>query len=112
MSSMVPLLSDGQITSIGLLTVGSTILLTSFALFSEPDGPLILLLCVSFAANYAWIQHIDSGWGSENALKMFKASMAVGLLGLVGGVYRRWRYPELIVDSDDEDEDEDGGAER
>ena len=95
--STVPLLSDNNILFIGLATVASTGLLSSFALFSEPDLALLSLLCVCFMANYAWIQHIDSGWGSENALTMFKMSMVVGVVGLFGGVYRRWRYPEVRV---------------
>ena len=88
MSSTVPLLTDNQILGIGLATVGSTVLLTSFAILSTPDIPLLLLLTLCFAANYAWIQHIDSGWGSQNALDMFRCSLVVGIVGLFGGLYR------------------------
>jgi hypothetical protein len=68
---------------------------------------LLLLLSLCAFGNYAWLQHIDSGWGSENALKMFKIAFPLAVVGVVGGVIRRVRDPSCVdPDSDDEDSDE------
>ena len=37
---------------------------------------------------------------------MFQGSFVLGLGGLVAGFFRRWKYPELIIDSDDEEDDD------
>ena len=91
---------------LGIATVGSTCLLSYFAIFSIPDLMLLFLLVVCAAGNYAWIQHIESGWGSQNALTMFHCSFILGIFGLLAGIFRRFRYPDLIVDSDDEEDDD------
>jgi len=92
---MVPLFSSGNIYWLALAQVGCTFLLTSFAYLSTPDYPLLLLLLCCFVGNYAWIQHIELGFGSDNALIMFKVAMVVAGSGLIVGFYRRWKYPEV-----------------
>ncbi|GMI16981.1 hypothetical protein TrLO_g4953 [Triparma laevis f. longispina] len=106
MSNMVPLLTDSNILTVGIATVASTCMLTYFATFSTPDTMLLLLLILCIFGNYAWIQHIESGWGSQNALNMFQCSLLIGIFGFLIGLYRRLKYPELIVDSDDEEDDD------
>ncbi len=67
----------------------------------------MVLLVVCTAGNYAWLMHVDGGWGSENALKMFQFSFWFGLVSLAVTIYRRIMHPELVVKSDDDSDDED-----
>jgi len=84
-----------------------TFLLATCTLFSSPDILAIILLSFCCIGNYAWLQHIDSGWGSENAKILFQVALPVAGVGFVGGIFRRWKYPDCITpDSDDEDSDE------
>ena len=72
-----------------------------------------MLLLVCTIGNYAWLMHIDSGWGSEGALLMFQFAFFFGLSSIVVSVYRRWRYPDLLpADSDDDDSDEEFDKEK
>ena len=71
------------------------------------DFFLILLLALCTAGNYAWLMHVDGGWGSSNALLMFQLSFWFNSFALVVTVFRRFMYPELVPKGDDDDDDDD-----
>jgi hypothetical protein len=102
---MVPLFSSSNIYWLALAQVGCTFLLASFAVLSTPDYTLLFLLLLCAIGNYAWIQHIEIGFGTDNALKMFQISVTVAVGSIAVGFYRRWKHPELCIPDEEDEED-------
>jgi hypothetical protein len=102
---MVPLFSSSNIYWLALAQVGCTFLLASFAVLSTPDYTLLFLLLLCAIGNYAWIQHIEGGFGSANAMVMFQVSVTVAVGAIAIGFYRRWKHPELCIPDEEDEQD-------